>query len=72
MGCLFSGTKWKDSERQKDNVGLNNATAAILPLDHFSPKLEGDTRISKVSPLEWVQDFLPTHAPRTELHCCII
>ena len=46
---LFSRTKSKDTEQCKDYVKINNTTSAILILDHFTPNLAGDPRISKGS-----------------------
>ena len=59
----FSGTRSKDDERRKDYVGINGATSAICVLDHFTRKLDGDARISKASPIEWLRHYLQTHAP---------
>ena len=32
-------------------------------LDHFTRQVIGDARISKASPLAWLEDFLQQHAP---------
>ena len=60
---LFSCTKSKDTEWRKEYVGINNATSAIVVLDHFTCNLTGEARIYKALPIKWLKDFLRTHLP---------
>ena len=59
----FSGTKSKDTNRTQDYEGINGETSWILISDHFTRFLTGDTRLSKASPITWLQKFLETNAP---------
>eukprot|EP00980_Cylindrotheca_fusiformis_P004427 scaffold946_cov73-Cylindrotheca_fusiformis.AAC.2 len=60
----FAGMKLKNAERAKDFVGVKGETCWILITDHFSRMKHGATRVSKASPIEWIQDFLRTHSPK--------
>ena len=59
----FSGTTSKNKERKKDYIGLNGETSWILVTNHFTRRHHGDTRVSKGSPLEWLDHFLKHHSP---------
>lgn len=59
----FAGQKSKNNERASDFVGLNGETCWILVSDHFSRMKHGSTRVSKASPLQWLQDFLTKYSP---------
>lgn len=59
----FAGTKSANNVRSKDFVGFNGETCWILVTDHFSRMKHGDTRISKASPLNWLEHFLKRYAP---------
>ena len=56
--------KSKNKEQRKDYVGLNRETSWILISDHFSCMLIGNTRISKGTPLVWLEKFLQAYLPK--------
>eukprot|EP00980_Cylindrotheca_fusiformis_P009852 scaffold2183_cov131-Cylindrotheca_fusiformis.AAC.1 len=60
----FAGMKSKNEERAQDFVGVKGETCWILITDHFSRMKHGATRVSKASPIEWIQDFLRVHSPK--------
>lgn len=59
----FAGAKSKNENRATDFVGFNGETCWILVSDHFSRMKHGDTRVTKASPLDWLETFLRNHAP---------
>jgi hypothetical protein len=61
----FSGTKSDDKSRADDYVGLNGETCYILVVDHASGMYHGCTRVSKATPLQWLETFLKHNSP----HC---
>ena len=60
----FSGVKSKNKEQGKDFVGINGEISWILISDHFSCMLIGGTRISKGTPLVWLDKFLQAYLPK--------
>jgi len=54
-----------DPHKHRDNdcIGLNGETSWIPVTDHFSRMKHGKTRVSKASPINWLQDFLEKHVP---------
>jgi len=50
--------------RDEEYIGLNGETSWILVTDHFSRMKHGDTRVSKAPPIEWLRNFLKSHAPK--------
>ena len=60
----FSGMKSANSDRRKNYEGINGETAWILVSDHFTGMKHGDTRISKASPLVWLEHFFSQYNPK--------
>ena len=63
MDFSFSGVVSKDTKRRKDIMGINGETSWILAQDVFSKMLHCDTRLSKASPLNWIDEFLTKYKP---------
>ena len=63
MDFSFSGVVSKDTNRRKDIMGINGETSWILAQDVFSKMLHCDTRLSKASPLNWIDEFLTKYKP---------
>ncbi|KAG7373304.1 reverse transcriptase RNA-dependent DNA polymerase [Nitzschia inconspicua] len=59
----FSGTKSRNSAHNRDILGLNGETCYILIVDHHSGRYHGSTRVSKATPLKWIESFLTQHSP---------
>jgi hypothetical protein len=51
----FIGQKSKNTKCKQDYTGLSSETCYILIADHTTQTLAGATRISKASPLNWLQ-----------------
>jgi hypothetical protein len=62
----FAGQRSKDKNTAVDLVGYGGETCYVLLVDHFTEKLYGATRISKVPPVAWLQRFLLQHVPEDD------
>ncbi|KAG7360930.1 hypothetical protein IV203_036029 [Nitzschia inconspicua] len=59
----FSGNKSKNSAHNRHFLGLNGETCYVLIVDHHSGRYHGSTRVSKATPLQWIESFLKQHSP---------
>ncbi|GAX10430.1 hypothetical protein FisN_21Lu161 [Fistulifera solaris] len=59
----FSGQLSSDPGRADDYLGINGETCWILVTDHVTRMQHGDTRLSKASPIHWLDHFLSEHKP---------
>ena len=58
----FSGAKSKNIGRLKDYVGINGETCWIFITDHHTGMQYGKICRSKVSPVEWLCQWLQVHS----------
>jgi hypothetical protein len=54
----FTGQDSKNKKRAVDYKGINGKTCYILISDHATTALEGSSRISKGSPIQWLHQWL--------------
>jgi hypothetical protein len=62
----FADQRSKDKNMAVDFVGYGGETCYVPLIDHFTKKLCGATRISKVPPVSWLQRFLLQHVPEDD------
>ena len=59
----FTGLRSKNADRAVEFTGLHGETCWLLITDHFSHRLHGITRLSKGSPIDWLDNWLKDHSP---------
>jgi hypothetical protein len=59
----FTGQTSKNAKRAASYKGLRGESCYILIYDHFTQHLDGEPRISKGSPLDWLSCYLRRNAP---------
>ena len=57
INFLFSCMKSANLDRRKDYEGIDGKTAWIIASNHFTGMKHGDKRISKATPLHWLEHF---------------
>jgi hypothetical protein len=57
----FVGQKSKNKSRAADFTGLNGETCYLLLADHATRELDGVSRVSKATPLDWLRSWLSKH-----------
>ena len=62
----FAGQRSKEANTAVDFVGYGGETCYVLLIDHYTEKLYGATRISKVPPVAWLRRFLLQNVPEDD------
>ena len=63
IDMAFAGQRSKNSDRSVDFTGYGGETCYLLLSDHYTEKLYGCTRRSKVPPVQWLRFWLTKHIP---------